>query len=176
MDWPEIASPMPAALIIPAQIIGTSLPSALAWSTANTAIYIPFSVPRLCTLTDITFQKGAVAGNVNVAIYDDSATGGLPGARIGSALGSTAVAATANIPQVLNITDQVLGIGRYYIGIVFDDTATLTLSCFNVGSAVGTMYGTYTEASAFTLPATATPADQTAAVSIHIPILRLRFA
>ncbi len=163
----------PALLAAPAldKTVNLATPAAAAWTTANTAVYVPFELSDDRAVTEVIFNKGAVAGNVNVALYNEDAAG-LPGARIGSALGSTAVSAGANAPQVLNITDQALSAGRYFVGIVFDTITTLTLTSWSGSAATTPLVGVYTEASAFTLPATATPVSPTG--NLRIPALLVR--
>lgn len=163
----------PALLAAPAldKTVNLAAPAAAAWTTANKAVYVPFELSDDRAVTEVIFNKGVVAGNVNVALYNEDAAG-LPGARIGSALGSTAVSAGANAPQVLNITDQALSAGRYFVGIVFDTITTLTLTSWGGSSATTPLVGVYTEASAFTLPATATPVSPTG--NLRIPALLVR--
>lgn len=163
----------PARLFVPA---AAHLPqvnftlSAQAWSAANTAYYVPFELSENRTVTKVSFMKGAVAGNVNCALYDEAADGS-PGAIIGSALGSTAVSAGANEAQDLNIGDQALAAGRYYLALVFDTVTTLTVSQYTVTAAYAGLTGIYTEASAFTLPATATPVPLTGTAKCPIATL-----
>lgn len=89
----------------------TSLGSAAsaAWTANNKAYYYPFSLTDWAIAYQLLFWVGATSsGNIDVAIYDSQKN------RIVSA-GSTAMSATVNTVQELNITDTTLEPGDYLL-------------------------------------------------------------
>lgn len=139
---------------------GNTFSSAVgAWGTANLAVFIPMVVGARTTIYQLAWINGAtVAGNIDVGIHDRNAN------RIVSA-GSTAQAGVS-VAQVADITDTVLEPGLYYLAMAADDaTATVcrpsAASQFPLHRASGCGH----MASAFPLPATATIAGWTAALT-----------
>lgn len=123
-----------------------------AWQTANSAIYIPFTLTDFAIVYQLLYWVGATSsGNIDVGIYSDG------GVRLVAA-GSTAMSGTVNTIQEVNITDTALGPGTYILAAAVDNT-TGTMFCTpsnNDELVHGTM-PIWFEASAFPLPATATP-------------------
>lgn len=135
-----IGSEMAAAAI--------AAPASAAWQTANAAIYVPFFLEELFTVTQMfTYNGAAVSGNIDVGLYTEGGT------RIVSA-GTTAQSGTAAL-QVYNTTDVALVPGRYYMAVALDN-ATGELFQSTASVPLLRMFGVAREAAAFVLPATAT--------------------
>lgn len=121
-------------------------PSNNVWPAVNQAIIVPFWVAASTTVAQFFLQTATASGNVDFAIYDTNFV------RLVSS-GSTAAAAPMTVADV---TDYVLSRGNYYFGIACDNT-TISIRR-NVPSAQYTRcLGLLKQASAFPLPATATP-------------------
>lgn len=135
---------------------------AIAWPSANLAIYVPFRVADTTTFVKIFWLNGAtIAGNVDVGIYDSE------GNRLVSS-GSIAHAG-ASVLQTIDITDTTLQPGLYYMAMSSDST-TATIQAVNALAIQLRLAGVYSQASAFPLPATAT---FTGTASNPAPILLL---
>ena len=81
---------------------------------ANRAHYIPFVVSEPITVVQLFAYNGATAsGNIDMGIYDAKGT------KLVS-IGSTAQAGT-NALQTFDITDTVLGSGRFYLAVAMDN-------------------------------------------------------
>ena len=89
-----------------------------------------------------------VSGNVDMGIYSAGFT------KIGSS-GSAAQSGT-NALQAVDITDTWIGPGDFYFGIACDNT-TATFFANNAGVPLLQAAGGLMQASAFALPANATP-------------------
>ncbi len=141
------ASPIHSQVVMAAEIIGGRLSTSGVWPVANTAIYVPVTIPSIVTAYQMSIQVTTQNGNCDVGIYDEI------GNRLVSA-GSTTVGA-AGI-QLFNITDTVLVPGVYYLAMNCDNT---TASFFRSGQAPQQTvpYGLKQQAvGAVALPATAT--------------------
>jgi hypothetical protein len=139
-----------------------------AYVSANRAVYLPFHVPVARVLTKLMTPNGATASdNVDMGIY--AAESGLPGRRIVS-IGSTAQSGTDAL-QYYDIADTLLGAGDYFLAVAMNGTTgtlhRLIPSIDNLRRG-----GMFQEASAFPLPATATPATITSA---YLPVIGLVF-
>jgi hypothetical protein len=122
------------------------------WPSNNLAFYYPFSLTSFETAYQLLFLVGATSsGNIDVGIYDSQKN------RIVSA-GSTAMSATVNTVQELNITDTVLPPGDYLLGGVCSTTVG---TCFRGAANADEIFlpstPIYEEASGLPLPATCTP-------------------
>lgn len=134
-----------------------------AYPSANRAIYIPFHIDEPLLASLLFCANGATAsGNVDMGIYSASFV------RLVS-IGSTAQAGT-NAIQTFDITDTLLAAGDYYFGIAVDNT-TATLIQANPGVPMAQSSGLLMQASAFPLPATATPVTVS---SGYTPLVGLR--
>lgn len=120
-----------------------------AWNTANTAYFVPIAIRYPITITSLWIANGAVvSGNFDVGLYTPD------GRRIVST-GST-VQTGINTIQNIPITAITIGAGQYYIGTAMDNT-TGRLFSFNPTSSVwAANCGSYKQATAFPLPASAT--------------------
>jgi hypothetical protein len=116
---------------------------------ANRASYYPIYLPFGCTATRLWWINGATAsGNVDIGIYDRE------GNRL-VATGSTAQGSTNSI-QLVDITDQPLSPGWYYLAIAFGSATATAYGTANIGANAAHALGIAQEASAFPLPSTAT--------------------
>lgn len=129
-------------------------PASSTWPAANRALYIPLLVTEDITVTKLWVLNGTTAsGNIDMGIYDSAFSRQV-------SIGSTAQAGT-NVIQEFNIADTAITAGQYYIGIAMDNTTgtTFRYSAAGGSAAIVQGWGMAQEASAFALPATATPAD-----------------
>jgi hypothetical protein len=122
------------------------------WPSANLAIYVPVTIPdraSFASLRAFFVNASAVAGNVDVGIYDEA------WARIAST-GAVAQAGTA-VVQDLAALAAVLAPGRYYLAASCSSASATnyTLTGFVAGELAA--LGLAQQATAHPLPATATP-------------------
>lgn len=131
-------------------------PASTTYPAANRALYTPVYFSRPATILKLFVVNGATSnGNVDVAVYSE-ASGGGPGTRLVSA-GSTAQG-TVSVVQEFDIADLTVGRGVYYLGIASDSaTATFFSAATNINGK-SSFAGVLQQATAFPLPATATPA------------------
>lgn len=95
--------------------------SSAIWPVANKGYFYPFHLDDWATAYQLLFWVGATSsGNIDMAIYDSQKN------RIVSS-GSTAMSATVNTVQELDITDTVLPPGDYILGVGCDNN---TGTCF----------------------------------------------
>ncbi len=88
-----------------------------AWPSNNLAFYYPFRLYTRETAYQLLFWVGATqGGNIDVGIYDSQNN------KIVSS-GTTAMSATVNTVQELNITDTVLPPGDYMLGVSCSSTS-----------------------------------------------------
>jgi hypothetical protein len=130
--------------------------------TANLAVFVPFWVPEPVVIYKMGWGNGAaVAGNIDVGIYDEAAT------RLVSS-GTTAQSGTATL-QVVDVADTTLARGRYYLAMA-SDTSGITQKVLAALPAAGIpqSLGLLQQAAAFVLPATATFAKY---ASAFIPLV-----
>ena len=140
-------------------ISGNALPaSSQTWnnisSASNAAVFVPLYIERPGIITKLWTQNGGTAaGNIDIGLY--SCVDGLPATRLVSS-GSTAQAGT-NVLQEFNITDYpVSGSTVLFLGMASDSSST-TIVSGSLGAAFVRAIGLARQASAFPLPATATP-------------------
>jgi hypothetical protein len=132
VDFPALRMPAPPILTVahpdcrgfqtPVSqgILAVNFASA-AWVGANTAYMWPFKLTDWATAYQLLFMVGATSsGNIDVGIYDAQKN------KVVSA-GSTAMSATVNTVQELNITDTLLAPGDYLLAAACDNT---TATCF----------------------------------------------
>jgi hypothetical protein len=114
----------------------------------NKAYYYPFRLSDWGLARQLLFWVGATSsGNIDVGVYDSQKN------LIVSA-GSTAMSATVNTVQELNITDTLLPPGDYLLGVACSTTGG---TCFQTGSASSdeamlSMVPIYEQTSALALP------------------------
>jgi hypothetical protein len=130
------------------------------WPANDLALFYPFTLYDWATAYQLLFWVGATSsGNIDVGIYDSQ------GHRIVSS-GSTAMSATVNTVQELNIADTVLPPGDYFIGVVCSTTAGTVFRALSTDEVALPNYPVYEQASALPLPSTATPVLSTQASPI----------
>lgn len=158
MDWPTNRLPAPTIMspfhpdsLGIVNITDVLAGAASATLTANKAYYFPFTLFDWATVYQLLLLIGATSsGNIDVGIYDDELN------RILSA-GSTAMSGTTDTVQEINVADTELPPGNYYIAVVVDNaTGTVHYNAINDDPGLS-KFTVLEEASAFPLPATATP-------------------
>lgn len=118
------------------------------WPSANLAIYVPVIVQHTVVVTKLWYGNGTTGtGNYDIGLYDAAGTALLR-------KGSTAKPTTGT-EIVWDCTDTTLRAGLYYLALA-SDSGSDTFNRANPSQPVPGALGVYTEASAFTLPATAT--------------------
>ena len=146
---------------------GVAVAASGTWTTANTAVAIPFQVWEPTTVVKLGWINGsAVAGNTDVAIYNAATN-----ARLTSA-GSTACAG-ASAWQWVNTADVTLTPGTPYYATLNHDTATANepfgIAVTQLVLGVQLLAGVKVQAvGAVTLPDPFVPADPAAAVMIPV--------
>jgi hypothetical protein len=129
--------------------------SSLAWSVANTAVYIPFSVTTTITVTKLWVKNGTVgvsSDTYQLGIYSSDGT------RLVTTGDINQNDAIDGQLEITDITDTILYPGEYYLamaasgtGIVVQGTAFTNVG---IGKTMGFLMQTGLTGS--TLPATAT--------------------
>lgn len=183
MDFPSYRMPTPPVMtpctmhslgavlagLSSAVMIGSGFSTA--WTANNKAYYYPFALTEFATARQLLFWVGATSsGDIDVGIYTGA------GNLIVSA-GSTAMSATVNTVQELNITDTLLAPGDYFLGVVCSTTVgTCFVALSDSDETVLSSLPVYQEAlGGSTLPATATPVLSTDATP-PIYIVGIQFA
>lgn len=128
-------------------------PASAAWSTTNRIVYVPFVLNRAVTVYQLFWLNGATVGtdNLQAGVYDGSFN------RL--IAGTSTLSAGASACQFDNITDTVLGPGRYYMALWANGT-TATVWRSNNYATNGYIYY---ETNASGLPTTGTPANPSTA-------------
>lgn len=129
MDFPSIQIPAPPVLTpFHPESLGLAISAAFAngvlgqatsgtWPTANKAFFYPFFLRNHAVAYQLLFWVGATsAGNIDVGVFDSEA-------NLIVAAGSTAMSATVNTIQELNITDTELKPGEYLLGAACSSTS-----------------------------------------------------
>lgn len=130
--------------VISSITLGTAASSA--WLSNNLALYYPFRLTSWATAYQLLFWVGATSsGNIDVGIYDSQLN------RIVSA-GSTAMSATVNTVQEIDITDTVLSPGDYYLAGACSTTAGTVIRSTTQDENMLASVPVYQEASALPLP------------------------
>lgn len=116
------------------------------WIAVNVAVFIPFWITEAVVATKMYWQNGAaVAGNIDVGIYDEA----------GNALvtkGNTLQAGISNI-QTVDITDTVLSRGNYYMAMSSDTSGvTQKVVASTQGALAEIAFGFLEQATANPLP------------------------
>lgn len=150
---------------------GSTLDAAtsITWPTNNLAFYYPFRVHSICTAYQLLFFVGATSsGDIDVAIYDAQKN------RIVSA-GTTAMSATVNTVQEINITDTVLYPGEYLLGVACSTTAgTVFGSAVFSDERAFAAFPVYEQATALPLPDPAVPVLATG-TTINVMVCGIQF-
>lgn len=143
-------------------------PADALYPTAGLVIFVPFWVPEPTIVTKLWWYNGtAVAGNVDVGIYNEDAT------RIVSA-GTTAAAGTSTT-QSVNITDTTIARGAYYMAICCSDATTQRLHAAVPSAGIPQSLGLLQQAGV-TLPLStgASPATFAKYATAYIPLFGLQ--
>ncbi len=150
--------------------LNAGAPASVAYPSANLGLYIPLYVSAPGLAQGLFWQNGtAVAGNVEVAIYDED----------GNKLASSGVVAAAgvNAPQYVAFVSPVLLVtGRYYIAVMATSGSQQFLAWTTSAAAtnVNRMFGIVEQAAVGGgLPAVWTPV--TSARS-YLPLVGVSFA
>lgn len=144
------------------QAVGVTAPASAAYTAANVALFFPLAIAQPITISGVWWYNGTVTGgNCDVGIYSAAftrlASVGSTGRGSASAIVRTSLAAAITLPR-----------GSYYLAFAHNGTnnffrlATAAVLC----AAAGVME----QASAFALPATATPSVTTRA---YVPMFGL---
>ena len=134
------------------QLVGT--PTSAAWTSNNRAFYMPLYVPQPVVVVKLWVLNGATAsGNIDLGLYTRGAGG--PASLLTSS-GSTAQSGTSVVQEV-DITDQVLSPGTYYVALAHSSTVGTVYRTQIGNAAKAQSTGICMQASALPLPATATP-------------------
>ena len=151
----------PSALLDLLLVRKTTFNSSSAWTTANRAIFIPFTVEQTVTAYQIAVENGATLnGNLDVGIYD------LNGNRLVSS-GTTAQAGVS-VMQSIDITDTVLTPGYYFLAMSTDSTTATYIGSATVGGTGEYLrsLGIQEQLTAFVLPNPATFANPAATTTV----------
>lgn len=177
MDFPAYRMPPPPILhpFLPQMqgrsgaSMGTTLDActSIAWIGNNQAIFLPFTLTDWTVAYQLLFWVGATSnGNIDVGIYDSQKN------RIVSA-GSTAMSATVNTVQELNITDTTLPPGDYLLaGVCSTTTGTVFRRSPGLATDEGTLSALviYEQATALPLPDPCAPTVTTNATPF-VPVI-----
>lgn len=139
--------------------VAPTVPASATFPAAQRAFYYPIVIPRPVTLSRFFWLNGATAStnNIQMGLYRDDGTGGAPGSSF--LLGTSTLAAGANICQFDNVADTIVPAGRYWIALWGSGTTT---TLFRTSGTNHRSHLHYDEDSlAGGLPATATPTQIT---------------
>ncbi len=132
------------------------------YPAANLALFYPFRLYTWALARQLLFFVGSVgAGNLDVGIYDSQK-------NLVVSSGSTAMSATVNTVQELNIADTVLRPGSYLLAVVCSSTSAQVIQSAQNDENLLSVAPVYEQASALPLPATCTPVPCTLAT---VPII-----
>ena len=166
MDFPTYRMPPPPILTpFHPDSLGMALPggasaalgsiASSAWPADNLALFYPFRLYDWATAYQLLFWVGATSsGNIDVGIYDSQKN------LIVSA-GSTAMSATVNTVQELNIADTVLPPGDYLLGVACSTTGGTTFTTATADELLLSVHPIYEQASALPLPDPCVPVSTT---------------
>jgi len=142
-------------------------PATAVWPAAGLVIFVPFRVPESVICTKMFWGVGTASGNLDCGIYDESAN------RLVS-IGSTAASGSSSL-QVVDTADTLLVRGRYYMALVADTGATLTIYRVAPAAGIGQSLGLLQQASV-TLPlsSNASPATFAKYTQAYIPVVGLQ--
>lgn len=138
------------------------VPGNAVWPAANRALYVPVRVPFPCTVLKLGWSHGASSGNGDIGLYETGWT------RLTST-GSQAPSGS-NVDQWYDVTDVTIARGIYYLSMSTDTGATATWWSFSPAATLCQALGILQQASAFPLPATATPV---ACASAYVPAISM---
>jgi hypothetical protein len=134
------------------------------WPAANKAYYVRINIYKPIVIVSLWWENGtAASGNVDTGIYD-----GRTLAKIVST-GSTARSGTNSFQKVTLTNPVLLKQGEYLLGHASDTSTNSRTGFMNAGNAATCdLSVAYEQATAFALPATAVPVQQTTGFIIPI--------
>ena len=125
------------------------------WPANNLAFFYPFRLHSWALARQLLFFVGGVsAGNIDVGIYDSQN-------NLIVSSGSTAMSATINTLQELNITDTVLPPGTYLLAVVCSTTSAQVIRSTALDEVILPGVPVYEQATALPLPAACAPVIST---------------
>jgi len=134
--------------------------ASMAWPSNNLALFYPFRLSHWATAYQLLFWVGsASSGNIDVGVYDSQQ-------HLIVSSGSTAMSATANTVQELNIADTLLAPGDYLLAVACSTTggSVFATALSNSGDEdMLTLIPIYEQAAAMPLPSTCVPVVTTSA-------------
>jgi len=137
-------------------------PASMTW-VANSAVYVPFTLPWQYPVNRVFWGNGATAGNnADFGIYTAS------GRQIYHT-GSTVTSGTSTLQFVTPSTTFVLDPGNYFMAWACSGSTTAAYALAITTAGQGAMCGAYSQASAMALPSTATFASL--GTTLGIPIM-----
>jgi hypothetical protein len=163
-SWPLVGEPnrvligphSPLAMGVEYAALATAAPASVAQATANLARAYPFVLTEPTLIRKLWWYNGSTAsGNIDCGVYTEG------GGRLFST-GATAQG-TISVIQEVDITDFLLGRGRYYLAISCS-SATATLFSNVLSVQLSKMLGWKQMATAHPLPTTFTDAAFSAAI------------
>lgn len=125
------------------------------WIAANRAIYVPFRLTAPRVVRQLWWYNGTIVGTVHLDCGIYMANGPSTTSLLVSS-GST-VQAGGSALQLVDVTDTLLPGGLYYMALVMDANSSGVFRC-TYGVQNSRIIGMCQQASAFTLPASMTPA------------------
>lgn len=127
----------------------------VAWPVNNLALFYPFRLFDFATAYQLLLMIGGTSGgNIDVGIYDSQK-------NLIVSSGSTAMSATVNTAQELNITDTPLPPGDYLLGVACSSTSGTVFTNSQADESHLSSYPIYEQASAFPLPNPCVPVVST---------------
>lgn len=144
---------------------GSTAPVSAVWPSANRAYFIPFFLEAPAIVYSMDVLNGAATGdNIDMGIYSSDF-------RKMVSSGSVAQSGTGAMQQITFATPLSLGIGQYFMALACSGTTSAFFRRSQSANFVR-FAGIFQMASAFALPATATPA---LASSAYMPVFGVRF-
>ena len=138
-----------AALGVDLQAMGQGTFGSQTW-TANLAVYIPFTLARPKTIAKFFWANGGtLGGNTDVGVYSFGLT------KLSSS-GPTANSGVSDL-QVVDVTDLVIGPGRYWLALTCDSGTQIFGSCDSVNVSAQDCLGIKQEAAGYSSGLKASP-------------------
>jgi hypothetical protein len=143
--------------------LGTA-PTSATWEAANRAVYYPLLVPTVTIVRRFWWANGATTtggATVEAGVYADG--GYKPGGKIVS---GSATQGTASQVQFVDVTDTTLAPGLYWLALSASSATNTTIFRTTLRTEWDAALR-FEQSSANPLPATATPAESSAA-HVHL--------
>lgn len=162
IDWwrPNLTSASSAAIGNETTVMSASFLTAQAWSTANSAIFIPFRIAYPMTFSSMYWINGTVGtDSCDVGVYTAS------GSRIVSSGGT--LTSGASVPQIVSVTSTTLQPGLYYLAMARNGT-TNTLGAASLSLQQTRSVAIYMTATSYPLPSSVTYVATSSAISVPL--------